>query len=197
MAVCDTQWPQCVSTHQIWNTYLKLYWRYAPEKIFHFWEILKLRRLTHYLVKVTVSLATHCCWMPAPFSRKMIKCLKLKCSADQILTMKSECVSFDLLWVAIWSFSNTRPYSAVDNVSCNRCESDCRSRGREFDPGLVPYFSGDWSWNNIYGLWNNFFRQSPPFRWIIQEGLLSVTSESMCSKYWLTACSSLPRKKCG
>ena len=26
---------------------------------------------------------------------------------------------------------------------------------------------------------------------------LSVTSESMCTKYWLTACSSLPRKKCG
>ena len=35
----------------------------------------------------------------------------------------------------------------------------------------------------------------PPFRWIIQEGLLSVTSKSMCTKYWLTACSSLPRKK--
>ena len=31
----------------------------------------------------------------------------------------------------------------------------------------------------------------------IQEGLLSVTSESMCTNYWLTACSSLPRKKCG
>ena len=28
-------------------------------------------------------------------------------------------------------------------------------------------------------------------------GLLSVTSESMCKNYWLTACSSLPRKKCG
>ena len=31
----------------------------------------------------------------------------------------------------------------------------------------------------------------------VQEGLLSVTSESMCTKYLLTACSSLPRKKCG
>ena len=30
---------------------------------------------------------------------------------------------------------------------------------------------------------------------LIQEGLLSVTSESMCTKYWLTACSRLPRKK--
>ena len=26
---------------------------------------------------------------------------------------------------------------------------------------------------------------------------LSVTSESMCTKYWLTPCSSLPGKKCG
>ena len=26
---------------------------------------------------------------------------------------------------------------------------------------------------------------------------LSVTSESMCTNYWLTACSSMPRKKCG
>ena len=30
---------------------------------------------------------------------------------------------------------------------------------------------------------------------LIQEGLLSVTSESMCTKYWLNASSSLPRKK--
>ena len=73
------------------------------------------------------------------------------------------------------SIEDTGPRSAVGNVSGNRCESDCRSRGREFDPGPVPV---------------------PPFRWIIQEGLLSATSESMCMKYWLTACSSLPRKKC-
>ena len=32
---------------------------------------------------------------------------------------------------------------------------------------------------------------------LIQEGLLSVKSESICMKYWLTAKSSLPRKKCG
>ena len=84
----------------------------------------------------------------------------------------------------------TGPRSAVGNVPGYRCVSDCRSRGREFDPGPVPYFRGDWSWNNFYG-------HSPPFRWFIQEGLLSVTSESMCTNYWLTACSSLPRKKGG
>ena len=78
------------------------------------------------------------------------------------------------------------PRSAVGNVSGYRCVSDCRSRGRKFDPGTVPYFRGDWSWNYFYG-------HSPPFRWFIQEGLLSVTSESMCTNYWLTACSSLPR----
>ena len=32
---------------------------------------------------------------------------------------------------------------------------------------------------------------------LIQAGLLSVTSGSMCMKYCLTAWSSLPRKKCG
>ena len=41
-----------------------------------------------------------------------------------------------------------------------------------------------------------FLRSFSPFRWFIQEGLLSVTSESMCTNYWLTACSSLSRKKC-
>ena len=37
----------------------------------------------------------------------------------------------------------TGPRSAVGNVSGYRCEADCRSRGREFDPGPVPYFRGD------------------------------------------------------
>ena len=82
------------------------------------------------------------------------------------------------------------PHSAVGNVSGYRCVSDCRSRDREFDPGPVPYFRGDWSWNNFYG-------HSPLFGWFIQERLLSVISESMCTNKWLTACSSLPRKKCG
>ena len=35
------------------------------------------------------------------------------------------------------------PRSAVGNVSGYRCVSDCGSRGREFDPGPVPYFRGD------------------------------------------------------
>ena len=37
----------------------------------------------------------------------------------------------------------TGPRSAVGNVSGYRCKADCRSRGREFDPGSVPYFRGD------------------------------------------------------
>ena len=37
----------------------------------------------------------------------------------------------------------TGPRSAVGNVSGYRCVSDCRSRGREFDPGPVPYFCED------------------------------------------------------
>ena len=61
--------------------------------------------------------------------------------------------------------------------------SDCRSRGREFNPGLVPYF-----------IEISMVILRPPAD-SFQEGLLSVTSESMCMKYLLTACSSLPRKK--
>ena len=37
----------------------------------------------------------------------------------------------------------TGPRSAVGNVSGYRCVSDCRSRGHEFDPSLVPYFRRD------------------------------------------------------
>ena len=33
--------------------------------------------------------------------------------------------------------------STVGNVSGNRCESNCRSRGHELDHGPVPYFRGD------------------------------------------------------
>ena len=46
--------------------------------------------------------------------------------------------------------SVTTPCSAYGN------ESYCRSRGHEFDPSPVPYFCGDWSWNNFYG-------HSPPY----------------------------------
>ena len=53
-----------------------------------------------------------------------------------------------------------------------------RSRGLEFDPGLVPHLCGDcWSLNNFYG-------HSPPVSWCIQDGFLSVTSESVCTNYW-------------
>ena len=98
------------------------------------------------------------------------------------------CGNYNLWLLNIYNRLSTGPHSAVCNMSDNRWESDCRSRGHEFDPGPVPFFRGDWSWNNFFG-------HSPPFRWIIQEGLLSVTSKSMCRKYWLTACSSLPRIK--
>ena len=46
-------------------------------------------------------------------------------------------------WLCHWSKKKTGPHSEVGNVSGNRWESDCKSRGREFDPGLVPYFRGD------------------------------------------------------
>ena len=41
-----------------------------------------------------------------------------------------------------------------------------------------------------------FYVHSPTFHRFIQEGF-SVTREGICAKYWLTAYSSLPRKRCG
>ena len=37
---------------------------------------------------------------------------------------------------------DTGSHTAVCNVAGNRCDSDCRSGGREFDPGPVPYLRG-------------------------------------------------------
>ena len=53
-------------------------------------------------------------------------------------------------------------YLLLGNVSDCRYMSDCRSRGREFDHGPVPYFLRDWSWTNCYD-------HSPLFRWF-KEG---------------------------
>ena len=65
----------------------------------------------------------------------------------------------------------TRSISAVGNAS------DCRSRGREFDPARSHTFT------EIYHeIISTVVLRLP----LIQEGLLSVTSESMCMKYWLT-----------
>ena len=81
----------------------------------------------------------------------------------------------------------TGPGSAAGNVSGYRYVSKIQRSWVWSRPGPIL------SWRLIM---KSFLRHSPSFRWIIQEGLLSVTSKSMCTKYWLTAsCSSLPRKK--
>ena len=36
-----------------------------------------------------------------------------------------------------------RAAKAVSNLSGYRCAADCRSRGRELDPGVVRFFRGD------------------------------------------------------
>ena len=84
-------------------------------------------------------------------------------------------ISYNFTWIfpMMPSFRNsingsatpnmTGPRSALSNVSGYSGLSDCRSRGRKFDPSPVPYFHGDWSWNNFYG-------HSLPFCWFIQEG---------------------------
>ena len=44
----------------------------------------------------------------------------------------------------IWNtFFNLLPMIDEFFLIDDKCESDCRSRGLEFDPGPVPYFHGD------------------------------------------------------
>ena len=50
-------------------------------------------------------------------------------------------VSINYIYLVTGQYAG--PRSAVGNVSGYRCVSDCNSRGREFDPGPVPYFRGD------------------------------------------------------
>ena len=107
--------------------------------------------------------------------------------AARFLTYKLKCI-INLL-VPQTNLNHQESRSAVGNVSAYRCASDCRSRGREFYPGSVPYFRGYWPWNHFHG-------HSPPFRLFIQGGFLSLTCESICTNFWLTARSSLSRKKC-
>ena len=75
-----------------------------------------------------------------------------------------------LLFFVYPSMLTTRPRSAVGNMSDCRYVSDYRSRGCKFDPSV-------------------------PSLLLIQEGLLSVTSESMCTKYHLVK--HAQEKKCG
>ena len=59
----------------------------------------------------------------------------------------SQCMRFPPMWYVHPAQPHISlpagPRSAVGNVSGYRSVSDCRSRGREFDPGPVPYFCGD------------------------------------------------------
>ena len=87
------------------------------------------------LINKQPKLSCHMASMPIN-DRRLIKPVMLICFGS---------AKFLLYGVNIVSFSNDHngPRSAVGNVSGYRCVSDCRSRGREFDPGPVPYFCGD------------------------------------------------------
>ena len=59
------------------------------------------------------------------------------------MELRRKSVFQKVILISFVMLNNTGPRSAVGNVSGYRCVSDCRSRGREFDPGPVPYFRGD------------------------------------------------------
>ena len=68
--------------------------------------------------------------------------IRLKVSGRTHLIFKTSKDNFIDMFLDL-TFKFTGPHSAAGNVCCNRCESDCRSRGVEFDPSPVQYFRGD------------------------------------------------------
>ena len=81
----------------------------------------------------------------SPFAFRLSEDLK---SVKESLSFSiCNCSLFQFIKLIMSSFDNSISssalLSAVGNVSGYRCVSDCRSRGREFDPGPVPYFRGD------------------------------------------------------
>ena len=73
-----------------------------------------------------------------------------------------------------------RPCRAISS------EFNCLYRGHEFDPGRPHTFV------EIYcEIFSTVILLLP----LIKEGLLSVTSEGMCTEYWLTAQSELTQEK--
>ena len=91
------------------------------------------------------------------------------------ITLLSACFIHDLLSSIFQSIPFTPiipgPGSAVGS------ECDFRSRGRELDPRSVPYFR-----EIDHEIISTAIFLLP----LIQEGL-SVTSETMCTKYWITS----------
>ena len=75
---------------------------------------------------------------------------------------------------------------AVEIISWSICTKVCERS--------LPYFRGDESWYKLGPIlsWRLIMKYilRPFSSLLLIEGLLSVTSESMCTKYWLTAYSS-------
>ena len=66
----------------------------------------------------------------------------------------------------------------TERLSAVGSKSNCRSKGCEFPPSLSHTFV-----DIDHEIISMVILLLP----LIQEGLLSVTHESMCTKYWLTA----------
>ena len=94
-----------------------------------------LSRLKLYIIKRKFKFLSWICHYFISWSEKM----KYACfaSLDEI-----NGIFIPKIWIS--SMYLTKPHSAIGSTS------DCRSRDCEFDPSLVPYFRGDWSWNILW-----------------------------------------------
>ena len=108
-----------------------------------------------------------------------------KCK-DNYIYSKCTLGNFSYFCCLLTFFKITGPRSAVGNMSGNRCESDCRSRGCEFYPGPVPYFRGDYEIISTVLLLPSFYS--------FKKDCCQLQAK-VCARSSLTARSSLPRKK--
>ena len=102
------------------------YVQYFAYSFMHRMSIFEIKRICHHSYNLHNLIKK----FSAFFSVQMKNNLSPKYQA-KIVVIFSQLLSFN------------GPRSAVGNVSGNRCESDCRSRGRKFDHGPVPYFRGN------------------------------------------------------
>ena len=91
------------------------------------------------------------------------------------------------------NFHSVAPFTSWQRMGCVAQSVTCLTA----DPGvpsLIPALSHTFVEIDHEIISKVILLPSPE---LFKKGFLSVTSESMCTKYWSTACSSLPRKKCG
>ena len=105
--------------------------------------------------------------------RLMVKCHY--CHLVVIRSLRLKVFANDNLTMSLWSHNlqSISPGCAAQSITCLATDANLT-----VDPGVASLIT-----TQSHTFLKIDHEIIPPFCWIIQEGLLSVTSESMCTKY--------------